>query len=76
MAASITTTASSLEGQLYEVAIAIQEAELAVAEDSRPDNMTINYDLENLQVSISATLPVTLSGSGGSATIAADTYLA
>ncbi len=75
MAAPITTTAASLEGQLYEVSIAMQEAELAIDADTRPDNVTINYDLENLQASITVTLPITLSGAGGSATLAADTYL-
>ncbi len=37
MAAPITTTAASLEGQLYEVSIAMQEAELAIDADTRPD---------------------------------------
>ena len=75
MAAAITTTATSLEGQLYEVAIAMQQAELAIDAASRPDNTQIGYDTENLLANITVQLPVTLSGSGGAATFTASTYL-
>lgn len=75
MAASITTTATTLEGQLLEVARELVELELAIPTDTRPDNAQIAIDLENLTVTVTASLPITLSGTGANIAIAAGEYL-
>jgi hypothetical protein len=76
MAASATLTANTLEGQALEIARIMQAAELAIAADTRPNNVTIDPDLEALTVTISITLPVVLSGTGGAFTLSSGTYLA
>jgi hypothetical protein len=75
MAAAATLSATSLEGQALEVARLIQSAELAIAADTRPNNVTIAPDLEAQTVTLTITLPVVLSGSGGAFTLTAGTYL-
>lgn len=75
MASAATLTATTLEGQALEVARLMQAAELAIAVETRPDNVQIATDFENLTVSITISLPVTLSGSGAAYTFTAATYL-
>jgi hypothetical protein len=75
MAASVTLSANSLEGQIFEACRKLQELEFAVPEETRPNNITLAPDLEAGQISITITLPITLSGSGGSMTLSAGTYL-
>ncbi|AFY60527.1 hypothetical protein [Synechococcus sp. PCC 6312] len=75
MASAITTTATSLEGQALEVARELVELELAVPEDTRPDNAQIAIDLEGLVATVTIALPITISGSGANLSIAAGEYL-
>ncbi|KAM3099557.1 hypothetical protein ACKFKG_03200 [Phormidesmis sp. 146-35] len=75
MAAAITTTATSLEGQLVEVVRAIEAAEKAVPETTRENRVSITLDVDNGRISISSTLNATISGSGGQIVFAPVTYL-
>lgn len=75
MAAAITTTATSLEGQLVEVVRAIEAAEKAVPETTRENRVSVGLDVDNGRISISATLNAVISGSGGQITFAPVTYL-
>ena len=75
MASAITTTSTTLEGQLVEVAKAMQQAELAIPEVNRPNNVTIALDPETLGISVSATLEATLSGTAGAVTMTPVAYL-
>ncbi len=75
MAAAFTTTSTSLEGQILELARELQELELAEPADERPNRIGIAPDFEGLEVTITVTLPITLSGSGNNLTFSADTYL-
>ncbi|MBU7587245.1 MAG: hypothetical protein KAF91_31100 [Nostoc sp. TH1S01] len=59
MAASVETNATTLEGQLWEVAIKTQLAELAVPADTRPNNIQTTLDVENGSISITFTCPAT-----------------
>lgn len=75
MAAAITTTSTTLEGQLFEVANAVQAAELALPEASRPNRITIGYDTETLTVTISANFNVNNVVSGSQSTFSPVAYL-
>lgn len=75
MADPITTTATSLEAQLLEVAGAMQEAELALPEAERPDNVSIIPDVENGSISVSVTLAATFAATGGELTFTTTEYL-
>jgi hypothetical protein len=75
MAAPITTTATTLEGQFFEVSKAMQEAELSIPEANRPDNVAILVDLEALTTTITLTLEIQLSGTGGNLTVTPVPYL-
>lgn len=58
MAAPIDSVATSLEGQLFEMANAVQSRELSIPEADRPNNVTVALDTEGGLVTIAATLPV------------------
>ncbi|NET70562.1 MAG: hypothetical protein F6K62_06140 [Sphaerospermopsis sp. SIO1G2] len=76
MAAAITTTAPSLEGQSFEIAQALQNLELQVPTDTRPDNVSIEHDLEAQTTTITITIPHTsVTDGSGSQIISAGTYL-
>lgn len=76
MAAPITTTATTLEAQLVEVASAMVEAELAIAVETRPDNISITPDIENGLITITANLPAAFSaGAAGQIELNATAYL-
>jgi hypothetical protein len=75
MAASITTTSTTLEGQLYEIAREMQEKELSIPEETRPNNTNLAFDLEAGTVAITVTLPITIGGSGNQVILTAGTYL-
>ncbi len=76
MAAAITTTATTLEGQALEIALAIQAAEATQSTDEIPlNNITITPDTEASTVAVALTLPTTLSGAAGAITYTADEYL-
>lgn len=73
MAASITTTAADLETQLFEVAGAIQELEVA---QSATNRLTITPNVEAQTITVSFTCPATFSGTGGNISMSPSTYLA
>jgi len=59
MAAAIPTTATTLEGQMWEVANRIQNAELALPEAERPNAVTIGIDREANTITVTATFDAT-----------------
>ncbi|PZO49127.1 MAG: hypothetical protein DCF15_17250 [Phormidesmis priestleyi] len=74
MAAAIVTTSTTLEGQMVEIASALQVAEAAVTEN--PENrVAIQFDVENNGISIQASLPGKFSYVGGKASMQATEYL-
>ena len=76
MAAAITTTATTIEGQFLEIAAKIQELELAVPVDTRPNNMTLTPDLEGLVMNVTASIPITYSvDASANVVISSGTYL-
>lgn len=77
MAAAITTTATTLEGQYVEVAIAMQNAEktAAAADPDFEPRLTLAPDAEGGTLTISATLPVTLGGTAGNLSLTPQPYL-
>lgn len=72
MAASVTTTATTLEGQLWELAIRTQNAELADTTNN-PNNIQTTIDTENRTVSITFTAPATFAVSSAGALVASPT---
>lgn len=76
MAAPISlTAATTLEQQAYLVALALQNLELAIPADTRPNNTQIAFDTEEGTVAISIALSTQMTVAGGSAVIAAMPYL-
>jgi hypothetical protein len=75
MAAPITTTATNLVAQMLEVAGAVQSAELALPEETRPDNISFTPDTEAGTIAISISLPVTFSSAAGKISYTAVDYL-
>lgn len=75
MAAPISSTATTLEGQLVEIVRAIEAAEKAVPEATRENRVSVGLDVDNGRISVSATLNATISGSGGQITFAPVSYL-
>lgn len=78
MAAPITTTATTAEAQLFEVAGAIQELEIAAAnaDPAFEPALTLAIDAEGGTVTVTATLPATISSAGGVLTFTPTAYLA
>jgi hypothetical protein len=70
------SSAASLEQQAYLVALALQQAELLIAPETRPNNTQISFDTEAATTSISISLTTVLTVEDGKAVIAATTYLA
>ncbi len=64
------------EAQLQKLMVAFQQKELAVAAEIRPNNITVNYDLESLTATFSAAnVPITVTTpSNGDVTITATAY--
>ena len=69
------TVASSLEQQAFMIGLALQQAELAVPEEERPNNATIDYSTEENTVSITLTLNTQTSVNNGNAVITPVPYL-
>ncbi|WP_414529117.1 hypothetical protein [Nodularia chucula] len=44
---------------LLEVALLLQKDELALPEDTRPDNVSVSFDTDAQTATISATIPIT-----------------
>lgn len=76
MAAPISSVATTLEGQLFEMANAVQARELSMPEADRPNNVTVALDTEGGLVTIAATVPVTYSADAtGQMVVAVKPYL-
>lgn len=78
MAASFTTTATTLEGQALEIGRELQKAEEAynLANPNTPVNNTqLSTDFEANQITITITLPVAVTGTGNQLAIASAPYL-
>jgi hypothetical protein len=73
MAASVTTVATTLEGQLWEVAVRAQIAELAIPVETRPNNIQTSIDTENQLVTITFSAPATFGISATGALVATPT---
>jgi hypothetical protein len=73
MAAAIDTTATTLEGQLWEVANRVQLAEAQIPIEDRPTNVTTTVDTENSTVSVTFTAPATFTIGTTGALIASPT---
>ena len=73
MAAAITTSSTTLEGQALEILAELQEQESANPEND--NRVTIGVDIEAGQVDLSVSLPATITSSGGSVSIQAQEYL-
>lgn len=73
MAVSITSNATSLEGQIWELAVHAQIAELAIDAATRPNNIQTNIDTENQLVSVTFSVPATFSLSSEGALVASPT---
>jgi hypothetical protein len=78
MAAPITTTATSAEKQLFEVAGALQALEVAAAEadPAFEPALTLAIDAEGGTVTVTATLPAVITSSGGVLSFTPEDYLA
>lgn len=73
MANSIVTTATTLEGQAFEIAQALQKAEEALTDVNQT---TIDPNIEELTVTLSITLPISFTtAAGGTMNIVPGTYL-
>jgi hypothetical protein len=76
MAAPISlTAATTLEQQAYLVSLALQNLELAIPIETRPNNTQLAFDTEANTVAISITLGTAMTVAGGSAVIAVQPYL-
>lgn len=76
MAAAITTTATTLEAQLIEVAQAVLAEEQGIAAEERPNRIGLAIDTEALQANVSFNVDVTVGGSGGVLSYEPVSYLA
>ncbi len=77
MAATITTVSTSLEGQAFEIATKMQELELAVDADIRPNRVSITPNFEDKNVDVTLSIPFTFAqDTSGNIVISAATYLA
>lgn len=76
MAAGITPIATTLEGQLFEIVRELQERELALPADTRPDRVQISLDVEAKEATMTVSLPISFSGTGNGISLAAQPYLA
>ena len=74
MAASIQTTADTLEGQLVEIATEMQKLELASSTQPQPDNVSVNLDTNAQTIGINATLNATFN-SGSTVSMEPVAYL-
>ncbi|NET03081.1 MAG: hypothetical protein F6K61_21550 [Sphaerospermopsis sp. SIO1G1] len=76
MAAAVTTSATTIEAQVFEVVQNMQLLELAIPEDTRPNQVTIDPDTEAQTVTMTVTVPITNTiGAGGKMETSAGEYL-
>lgn len=78
MAATVVLTATTLEAQILEIATKGQVAESnynSLNPDDTVNRISITPDLENGNVQISISIPVTLSSAGDDLVLTAATYM-
>lgn len=77
MASPVTSTATTLEGQILEVVQAANTLEQALAEEDNQDRFSVTFDLDATppQVTISATFDVTVTTSAGKISVQPVAYL-
>jgi hypothetical protein len=72
MAASVTTVATTLEGQLWELALRVQLAEKADTTNN-PNNIQASVDTENQLISITFSAPASFTVNSAGALVASPT---
>lgn len=75
MAAAITTTASTAEGQLLEVANSLNVLESALADENNLGLFNIAIDLEGKTATITATLNIEATSNGDKIELTAQEYV-
>jgi hypothetical protein len=75
MAATVTLTATSLEGQVLEAASALQAAEASMPTETRKNFITITPNPDGGFVQIVANLPATMVTAAGGLRLTADPYV-
>lgn len=70
------STATSLEQQAYMCGLSLQNLELALPAENRPDNASITFDTETGSVTIEVTLDTTTTIADNKAVIGVNAYLA
>lgn len=75
MADAITTVATTLEGQLLEVANAMASAEKLITEPPIPNRIAITPGYETNEIAINCTLPASYTADGAGFKVEAGTYL-
>lgn len=75
MAAAITTTATTLEGQLVEILREMESREQAVAADQRQNRVSVNISGDNSTLTASVLLATSTGGSGGQFAVSPVEYL-
>ena len=75
MAAAITTTATTLEGQILEVVNSANAQEQALSDELNLGLFSVAMDPEGGTVTVTATINATFAASGDALTITAQEYL-
>lgn len=76
MAAAVSSTATTAEGQFLDIARELQLLEAAQSTDETPlNNIQLDTDIEAGTVTVTAILPITLGGQAGALTVTAAPYL-
>lgn len=77
MAAAIVTTATTLEGQLFEIVGAMQSQEVtkAAADPNFSPLVTLATDAEGGTITVAATLPATVASTAGTVSFTPTAYL-
>lgn len=70
------STATSLEQQAYMCGLKLQNLELALPAENRPDNASVTFDTEQANVTIEVTLDTTTAIVDNNAVIGVSAYLA
>lgn len=75
MAASVPTTATSLEGQILELLQEANNRESTLTDELNQGRFTVALDLEGQSITVSATFDVSVTNNGGTLAIAPMPYL-
>ena len=75
MAASVTTTATTLEGQILELVNTANSQEQALSDDLNQGLFNVAFDAEAATVTLSVTLNATFTSNGAKVEVEAQEYL-